>query len=171
LPVHPDIERVVGDFTALSWVARATEALSFEQRLREVARQQAQDLAQRPVSGLQVLRRVMLKDRRRQPRYPVVFTDGTAPLRLDSRQFALGPALSKTPQVYLDNLSSEDGERLHCSWDFAGGVYAPEMVRQMFDGYLRVLELLGSDPAAWQRNEFDEQIRAARDAAERIAEH
>ncbi|MDC8758420.1 SDR family NAD(P)-dependent oxidoreductase [Janthinobacterium fluminis] len=160
LPVHPDIERVVGDFTALSWSVRESNMIQFAIRLKQVARQHADDLAQRPVSGLQALRRVMLRDRQRPLRFPVVFTNQVTPLTLRDAQFVLGEALSKTPQVYLDNLSSEAGSRLLCSWDFAGDVYAPAMVREMFDGYLRLLELLGSDPLAWQRSDFGDVIRA-----------
>jgi non-ribosomal peptide synthetase component F len=164
LPVHPDIERVVGDFTTLSWVTRGAQVLSFEQRLQAVAREHAQDLAQRPVSGLQALRRVMLRERQRQLRFPVVFTNHITPLQLPGHRFTLGEAMSKTPQVYLDNLSSEAGERLRCSWDFAGGVYAPAMVQAMFEGYLRLLELLGSEPGAWQRSDFNDQIQAPQGA-------
>ena len=96
----------------------------------------------------------------RRLRFPVVFTNQIAPLSLPGSQFKLGEALSKTPQVFLDNLSSETGSHLFCSWDFAGGVYAQAMVREMFDGYLRLLELLGSDSAAWQRTDFSDVIRA-----------
>ena len=160
LPVHAEIERVVGDFTTLSWIIRSGNMVQLLTRLSQVARQHADDLAQRPVSGLQVLRCLTLRDRQRRLRFPVVFTNQIAPLSLPGSQFKLGEALSKTPQVFLDNLSSEAGSRLFCSWDFAGGVYAPAMVREMFDGYLRLLELLGSDPAAWQRTDFSNVIRA-----------
>ncbi|MHA6907989.1 SDR family NAD(P)-dependent oxidoreductase [Ralstonia pseudosolanacearum] len=159
LPVHGDIERVVGEFTALSWVTRDGQALSFAARLAHVAKQHAEDLAQRPVSGLQALRRVMLRERR-QLSYPVVFTNQIVRHTLPGEHFELGEALSRTAQVYLDNLSSEAGARLHCSWDFAGGVYAPPMVAEMFAGYLRVLAHLGSDARAWERCDFSELIRA-----------
>ncbi len=159
LPVHGDIERVVGEFTALSWVTRDGQTLSFAARLAHVAKQRAEDLAQRPVSGLQALRRVMLRERR-QLSYPVVFTNQIVRRTLPGGRFELGEALSRTAQVYLDNLSSEAGERLHCSWDFAGGVYAPAMVEEMFAGYLRVLAHLGSDEQAWERCDFSELIRA-----------
>ena len=161
LPVHPDIARVVGDFTALSWVTRGAETLTLAQRLAQVARQHADDLAQRPASGLQALRRVMLRDRQRRLAFPVVFTNHIAPLAPADAPFLPGAAQSRTPQVCLDNLSRESLAGLHCSWDFDGAVYAPAMIGQMFAGYLRLLDLLGSDPGAWQRTDFSDLIQAS----------
>lgn len=164
LAVHPDIGRVVGDFTTLSWVARTVQPMSLERRLEQVAQQRRQDLAQRPVSGLQALRRVMLRDRQRPLQYPVVFTDQVMSRELADGVFELGEGQSKTPQVWLDNLSGEAAGVLRCDWDFAAGEYAPAMIQEMFDGYLRVLELLGSDERAWLRSDFSDSIRARPDA-------
>jgi len=160
LAVHPDIEGVVGDFTTLSWVTRESQVLSFEARLARVAQQHAQDLARRPVSGLQALRRVMRRGGAQQLTFPVVFTNQITRRSLPGGEFTLGEALSRTAQVYLDNLSSEAGDSLHCNWDFAGGIYAPAMVEEMFAAYLRLLAYLGSDPAAWRRSDFSELIQA-----------
>ncbi|OMG71480.1 hypothetical protein BW685_20770 [Burkholderia ubonensis] len=124
----------------------------------------AEDLSHRPVSGLQALRRRMRRERGKREGYPVVFTNQITRHALPGTQFTLGEGQSRTPQVYLDNLSSEIGDRLECHWDVAGGVYAPEMVREMFDGYLRLLSLLSGDPDAWSRGGFDDVIRARRDA-------
>jgi polyketide synthase PksN len=160
LPVHPEIERVVGDFTTLSWIERTQAPQRFDERLADIAQQHASDLAQRPVSGLQALRRVMLRQRKRPLRYPVVFTNLITPLALPAGPFELGPAISKTPQVLLDNLSHEAAGVLHCAWDFAAGVYAPAMVQEMVDGYLRLLAELARDPHTWQRRDFDDIVRA-----------
>ncbi|MGP1681155.1 MAG: condensation domain-containing protein, partial [Giesbergeria sp.] len=163
LPVHPDIDRVVGDFTTLSWVSRDSRQLSFAERLSQVAQQHADDLAQRPVSGLQALRRT-LRQRAAPLAYPVVFTHQITPQALPGTLFSLGEALSQTPQVHLDSLSSESGSRLLCHWDFAAGVYAPAMVQEMFDGYLRLLQHLGGDAQSWQQTDFSDLVRARRSA-------
>jgi polyketide synthase PksN len=163
LPVHADIEQVVGDFTTLSWARRDNESLTFAERVSQVSSEHADDLSQRPVSGLQVLRRLMMRDRSKRQGYPVVFTNQITRHTLPGTQFTLGEGQSRTPQVHLDNLSSEAGERLECHWDFADGIYAPAMIREMFDGYLRLLSLLSRDPEAWSRADFADLIRARPD--------
>ncbi|MCX7293776.1 hypothetical protein, partial [Janthinobacterium sp.] len=89
------------------------------------------------------------------------FTNHIAPLAPADAPFLPGAAQSRTPQVCLDNLSRESLAGLHCSWDFDGAVYAPAMIGQMFAGYLRLLDLLGSDPGAWQRTDFSDLIQAS----------
>ncbi|MEJ2124648.1 MAG: condensation domain-containing protein, partial [Alphaproteobacteria bacterium] len=160
LPVHAEIGQVIGDFTALSWVTRQPDVMSFEQRLQQVCQQYTDDMAQRPVSGLQALRRVVLKNRQKPLSYPVVFTSQITQQNLPGKTFELGASISKTPQVYLDNISSETGPHLHCHWDFADSIYAEPMITEMFEGYMRLLELLANDKQAWQRLDFGDLIKA-----------
>ncbi|MET0335927.1 MAG: SDR family NAD(P)-dependent oxidoreductase [Rhizobacter sp.] len=150
LPLHEQIGQVVGDFTAMCWVPHDGDPMGMAERALEVHRELSGDLAQRPVSGLSVLRRVALRDRTRQLSFPVVFTDHTAPVAWPPGELSMGESISKTPQVWLDCMSLEHtGGELHCAWDYAAEVYPPAQVEAMFAGYLRLLERLATDEHAW----------------------
>ncbi|WP_316205873.1 condensation domain-containing protein [Bradyrhizobium sp. SZCCHNS1012] len=165
LPVHPQIDNIVGDFTALGWVTRSDETLPFIRRIEAIEQELINDLAQRPVSGVSVLRRVALKDSSRRLTFPVVFTNTDArSIDVPPTTFVFIEGASKTPHVYLDNVSIEIDGQLHCSWDCADGVYAPTMVQEMFDGYMRVLALLAREPDAWTRTDFTQVVNSHSDA-------
>lgn len=160
LAVHPQVDEVVGDFTALAWVARTNERLPFADRVLAVQRELASDLNQRPVSGLSVLRRIALKQANNALAFPAVFTDQLPVVELPGEDVRLGYALSKTPQVYLDNISIEEGNRLFCAWDYAADIYPAAMIQDMFAGYTRVLTLLCDDTTAWSSDDFSDVIHA-----------
>jgi acyl transferase domain-containing protein/non-ribosomal peptide synthetase component F/acyl carrier protein len=159
LACHADVNELVGDFTSLAWVGRTQDSLPFLERVQQVERELLADLAQRPVSGLSILRKLALRSRERRLGYPVVFTDQLPKIEVPAGDFALGHAMSKTPQVLLDNISFENGGVLECAWD-SSGVYDAGMVSLMFEGYLGILSQLGSGPGAWQALNFDEVIQA-----------
>lgn len=159
-PPVPGLELIVGDFTAMSWVAVDREPLSFETRTRAVETCIAEDLAQRPVSGLRVLRRVA-KQGGTRPRFPIVFTD----FDLNDRprlpvDFTLSASSSRTPQTHLDCITETNGERLWLRWDAAPGVFPEGLIEAMFGGYRRAIEHLRDDHHAWQETRFDRVIAA-----------
>ncbi len=155
LPVHPGVHEVVGDFTALAWVAHGGEPLGLRERVLDVEAQLRADLAQRPVSGLAALRRRARQQAGAAPRFPVVFT-GEMPgveLPADGR-WSLVLAQSKTPGVHLDNISAARDDGLHCAWDYVPSIYPKPMVETMFGAYLALLEALGADGAAWEKTDL-----------------
>ena len=169
LPLHPEIEAVVGDFTAMSWVANVEATESFEQKIRHVDAVVESDLAHRAVSGLSVLRRALLKHRPDAPAYPVVFTDPLPPLELTGAavQLRLGAGVSRTPGVLLDNVSAENAGGLDIRWDFEAGQLRDTMVQEMFEQYCGLLELLSAQTGSWHRPEFNHQIKLRLAAAAR----
>jgi acyl transferase domain-containing protein/non-ribosomal peptide synthetase component F/SAM-dependent methyltransferase len=161
LPLHPQIDQVVGDFTAMGWVSHTGQAMTFTERVMMTHQELSDDLMQRPVSGLSALRRATSVGRRGPRRsFPVVFTDhfmGGIPARPG---FETGHAESKTPQVHLDNLSVERDDGLHCAWDSDGVTYPLAMLKSMFRDYLNLLDLLCTQQDIWSRPSLDDVISA-----------
>lgn len=162
LPLHPDIDTVVGDFTAMSWLVIQNENETFSEKVRRNHGIVQKDLEHRAVSGLKALRKAVMRGGPgRKLSFPVVFTNMmTGAENSGAVHFRCIEALSRTPQVCLDNISVEQAGELHFHWDVARGVYPGGMIEEMFSGYTRALEKLANDVAAWQNRTFDEVIEA-----------
>jgi len=162
LPLHEDIEQLVGDFTAMAWLAVEHQGGSFADKVQRNHRLVQQDLAHRAVSGLKALRKQALKRRNSGPlSFPVVFTDLEPDADYDLPDgFRLRKTLSQTAQVELDNISSDYGERLGLHWDVAQGRYPDGLVQDMFAAYQRLLAQLACDPESWRQTDFSYLLNA-----------
>ena len=172
LPLHPGINDIAGDFTAMSWVVIERTivdkpAPSFEKKVRHYHRIVQQDLSHRAVSGLRALRTVVAKNRSaidKKPSmltFPIVFTDLSTPIELNlPKGVRRTKSLSQTPQVDLDNISTEQNEQLHLHWDVAKGRFPDGMIQEIFAAYQRVLEYLAEVPYSWKETNFDHLINA-----------
>ncbi|MGW3210370.1 amino acid adenylation domain-containing protein [Streptomyces sp. NPDC001135] len=151
--VHPDIDRIVGDFT--STVLLECDLGGAPNLGTAAGRLQArllQDLAHARFSGVEVQRELARRGDPAQARMPVVFTallreeDGLG--GLEGILFETGHALSQTPQVYLDNQVVARGGDLVVSWDAVEDVFPGGVLDAMFAAYLELLERAaeGEDP-------------------------
>ena len=61
-----------------------------------------------------------------------------------------GTSMSATPHTWLDNISSDHPDGLHCAWDFRADVYGTDLVRAMFESYGTLLQALANDPQSWE---------------------
>ncbi|HVR06986.1 MAG TPA: acyltransferase domain-containing protein, partial [Thermoanaerobaculia bacterium] len=116
LPLHPEVDRIVGDFTSLTLLEiDAAAATAFVDRARRIQERLWDDLDHRYVSGVRVLRELGRRHRPQAAAAPVVFT---SLLTLGRREAAgeAGPGalsldgsfgVSQTPQVWLDHQVSE----------------------------------------------------------------
>jgi amino acid adenylation domain-containing protein len=160
LPLHPQVEQVVGDFTSLTLLAAEDPgAASFEVQARTLQAQLWRDLDARLVNGVQLLRelsRGAAPDRRTL--MPVVFTstlnlDASRPQ--DAAEDALTSAgefvygITQTPQVWLDHQVAEIAGALVFNWDAIDEIFPPGLVDAMFAAYCRLLERLADEPASW----------------------
>ncbi|KJV07891.1 condensation domain-containing protein [Methylocucumis oryzae] len=138
LPVHPDINHIVGDFTRLAWLpVNPQQTLSFTEHVLAVHAELQRDFAEAPASGLSVLRKQALKPaQRRSLKFPIVFTDLVP--EHESKlpaEFSLTKTLSRTAHVDIDNISTDHGDTLGLHWDVAEAVYAVADVELMFKEY------------------------------------
>ncbi|WP_412517250.1 amino acid adenylation domain-containing protein [Actinomadura madurae] len=156
--VHPDIERVVGDFSSLILLAYRPGPGTWLDLARETQEQLARDIEHRAVSAVEVQRRLARRVGVGAAVAPVVFTstlgaggglfDGAGG---DFPAFVGGG--SQTPQVWLDHQVVEQHGDLLLSWDVVEKLFPDGLIGDMFAAYLALLDLL-ADPAtadAWKR--------------------
>ncbi|MFF5173723.1 amino acid adenylation domain-containing protein [Micromonospora sp. NPDC000089] len=160
LPLHPEIDTVIGDFTAVTLlevdVAPDDGLAGLAERIQ---RQLWQDLEHRYFSGVEVLREVSRQRGVRPGTFaPVVFASGREQGRdPEGAQGALGAAwlgettyvVSQTPQVQFDHQVYEDCGALAFNWDVVEGLFPPGLVDEMFEAYCALLTRLADDADAW----------------------
>ncbi len=158
LPLHPQVDQLVGDFTSLTLLAvERHSGEPFVEGARRLQQRLWDDLDHRLVSGVRVLRE--LSRLRREPRtiMPVVFT---STLTQASRETAAqagsglrtegGFAISQTPQVWLDHQVTEQGGALVWSWDAVEELFPAGLLDAMLGAYTRLLERLAADENSWR---------------------
>jgi len=156
-PVHPDVNRVVGDFTSLILLAvDNTPTDTFEARAKRLQRQLWRDLDHRYVNGVTVLRELArLRGGGGSAQMPVVFT---STLGLDAGAGGAAPigdvvySITQTSQVWLDHKVSERGGVLHFEWDAIEELFPAGMLDDMFDAYHDLLVRLAAEDAAWRES-------------------
>jgi amino acid adenylation domain-containing protein/FkbM family methyltransferase len=172
LPLHPEVDRLVGDFTSvvlLEISPPAAAAEPFAERAGRWQRQLWSDLDHRYVSGVEVVRQVA----RERGGFagvvaPVVFTstlglgsgagDGAAaseradPIERAAPVDAPGEmvfSITQTPQVLLDHQVMEHHGALLFNWDAVDALFPPGLLDDVFTSYRRLLERLTEGEEAW----------------------
>ncbi len=154
LPLHPDIDRVIGDFTTLSLleVAEPGDA-PFGERAAALQQQLWADLDHRQFSGVQVLRELNRLHRTSGAlQMPIVLTSG---LGLDAGR-GFEPfgrtvyGVSQSPQVWLDHVVMEVDGGLTFSWNAVDELFPPGMLDDMFAAYCALLDRLARDAQVWE---------------------
>ena len=159
LPMHPQVEGLIGDFTSTTLLEIDFSANhTFLAMAKKLSGQLWNDLDHRSVSGVQVLRGL---GRDQQVRMsggaPVVFT---STLGFDNQKtspcFIAGEgeqvyAITQTPQVWLDHMVSVRNGELVYFWDAVDELFPEGMVDDMFQAYASQLRCLAQDETAWLR--------------------
>ncbi len=143
-PSHSDIDKVVGDFSSLSWLAvnpAKIGVMSYIEKLEHYSQQLAEDKRHQSVSGLHALRRMALQ-KGQHLSFPVVYTcllkeQGNFPPTVQ-----LGTGLTQTPQVALDVIPVERGTRLDIHWDYVKDLFPLDQVEALHSLYCQTLENL-----------------------------
>jgi amino acid adenylation domain-containing protein len=155
LPLHPQVNDLVGDFTSLTLLeVNNSKPENFVTRAQKLQQQLWQDLDFGYVSGLQVQRELS----RRRESYqlmPVVFTStlGLESLGKDASMLnQLGEVvygISQTPQVALDHQVTEQNGALVFNWDTVEELFPEGLLDDMFQVYCDLLQQLASTRSAW----------------------
>jgi amino acid adenylation domain-containing protein len=147
LPLHPQVDSIVGDFTSSSLLEmRVPPGEDFDTRVRRVQKQLWADIDHRYVTGVEVLREIARRHSAAMT-MPVVFTSMlgvTVPM--SGRSSLLGTeayGITQTTQVSLDHLAyDEDQGALRYCWDAVEELFPEGMLDAMFEAYGRRLEEL-----------------------------
>ncbi|HLX44911.1 MAG TPA: amino acid adenylation domain-containing protein, partial [Bryobacteraceae bacterium] len=167
LPLHPQANDIIGDFTSVSLLEiDNSDAAPFARRVLRQQQQLWRDLDHRHFSGIQVMRELRrLQGVGPKAIMPVVFT---SLLNLDDQgegttwSYRIGkPAftITQTPQVYLDFIVQEDKGSLILNWDAVDELFADGMLDDMFDSFQRLLRELANTDATWDSSFADTSRR------------
>ncbi|HEY3581914.1 MAG TPA: condensation domain-containing protein, partial [Pyrinomonadaceae bacterium] len=164
LPLHEQVNDIVGDFTSLTLLAvDNSETTSFETRARQIQAQLWADMDHRYMSGVRVLREVArAHGGQTGAAMPVVFTSmlSLTSGAQDAEKAAAGWSLnwlgqhvygiSQTPQVWLDHQAFEHEGKLGFNWDAVEELFPESLLTDMFDAYFRLLQSLAVSEDEWQ---------------------
>ncbi|WP_440085824.1 amino acid adenylation domain-containing protein [Streptosporangium sp. LJ11] len=150
--VHPDINRVLGDFTSLLLVAYEPAAgETWLDGARRLQRQVVRDLEHSDVSAIWVMRELARRTGSAEVSMPVVFTStlgvtGDGDLWDADSQIFAEPVwgVSQTPQVWLDHQVMEIGGGLFFNWDAVEELFPPGVLDAMFGAFAGMLEWLSA---------------------------
>ncbi len=167
LPLHSQVDQVVGDFTSLTLLAvDGSVPGPFEARARRVQAQLWEDLDHRYVSGVRVIRELSrLQGGMARAAMPVVFTSTLSlAAQRDAEVAAAGAGgdglgeggfeISQTPQVWIDHQVTELGGVLAYNWDVVEGLFPEGFIEGMFAAYRDLIELLAGEEGAWSNTSF-----------------
>ncbi|MFR9752288.1 amino acid adenylation domain-containing protein [Nocardia sp. 004] len=153
-PVHPDIDRVIGDFTSsIMLEVDVTENMSVADRARALQRSMHDSGAHSSYAGLEVLRD--LGRYRGEPILaPVVYTSALnlGELFADTVTETFGEPvwiISQGPQVLLDAQVTEVRGGLLLNWDVRESAFPDGMVDAMFAQYTAAIGRLAESGAGW----------------------
>jgi pyochelin synthetase len=158
LPVDPQVNEIIGEFTSMILLAIDNSvASSFQDRALRIQQQFWNDLDHRHFHGLSVLRELSrMQGCVGLAIMPVVFTcdlvhDFVASEREQSA-FLTGEVvygISQTPQVSLDHQAFEQAGALIINWDAVEELFPEGMLSEMSDAEARLLYRLADEPEAW----------------------
>jgi len=157
LPLHPDVDEIIGDFTSLVLLEVHVEGgMSFTDKARALQAQLWQDIDHSVVSGVRVLRELSQAHGVQQTAMPIVFNSTLSEAAPELAEFNLADALNaqpmhsitQTPQVWLDHTLLELEGRLLFNWDSIDELFPAGMIEDMFVAYNTLLDCL-LEPAAW----------------------
>ena len=142
MPVHEQINSVVGDFTSLIPLeVNAKSEKSLQTLFKEIQKQLFKDIEYKEVSGVRVLRE--LRSLGEEHIMPVVFTSTLGLKGLDTSWLGQQVySISQTPQVWLDNQVSEVNGDLVINWDCIDALFEEGMLDDMFEAYTGLIESL-----------------------------
>ena len=164
LPMHPQVNEVIGDFTSLTLLeVNYSEVEPFIKRVRANQVQLLKDMDHRYYSGVRVTRDLIAKYKDpARAIIPVIFTsllnqveatwedpDNAFTSNIGNRNDDRY-SISQTPQVWLDHQVIEKGGELHFNWDVVEELFPQGMIDEMFDAYCKLLHLLAESDEAWE---------------------
>ncbi|KAA0111463.1 non-ribosomal peptide synthetase [Mycolicibacterium sp. P1-5] len=176
-PLHPDVEKVVGDFTSsLLLDVDLADARTPTQRARTLQHTMHEAAAHASYPGLSVLRDIS-RHRGTQVLAPVVFTSALGLGELFSTdvttQFGRPEwIISQGPQVLLDAQVTEFNGGILLNWDVRESAFRPGVIDAMFAHHIDEVQRLARDDDAWdspRRPLLPAAQRAVRDAVNTTA--
>ncbi|RAX03729.1 MULTISPECIES: non-ribosomal peptide synthetase [unclassified Photorhabdus] len=163
LPLHPQVNQIIGDFTVLSLFAYQNRTdISICQQLEQVHGALLQDIEHNLFDGVDVQR--MLKQQRELSANtviaPVMLTSvlgmnskaSMFELPLDESYQGMQYSISQTSQVWLNHKAYETDEGFVAEWDYVEQLFAADTIKAMHDSYCQLIRLVAERD--WQQVAF-----------------
>ncbi len=156
LPLHPQVNDLLGDFTSVTLLAVDNSASeSFCDRAIRLQKQLWQDLEHRYFSGVRVTRELSRRKGTAPSAMPVIFTStlGFGSLGQETRTFShfgeLVYGISQASQAWMDIQVWEEKGTLTFNWDVVEELFPEGLIEDMFEAYCHFLKQLASSESAW----------------------
>ncbi|CVI64915.1 Phenyloxazoline synthase MbtB [Clostridiales bacterium CHKCI001] len=154
VPLHPQVNELVGDFTTLTLLEiKNDKEDTFLKRARSVQHQLMQDLEHIQYSAVEFQRELKhIKGVSNSSFMPVVFTSGLGISKWSNGEWIGTPIynVSQTPQVWLDHQVVEHDGGLGLFWDSVDELFYPGMLDEMFQAYVDLLRRLVEIPKLFE---------------------
>lgn len=163
MPVHPEINEVVGDFTSLTLLEidmKTGMTDSFTERCKKIQKQLLADLEHPLFCGVSVQRELGKYYQSQQGvMMPVVFTSslGLQSNGKDHKNWFENRiySSSETPQVWLDHQVTEEQGDLVLIWDYVKELFPERMIWEMFHAYVKLIESLCEHLENWEKPDIE----------------
>ncbi|WP_299496870.1 non-ribosomal peptide synthetase [uncultured Shewanella sp.] len=149
LPIHSQINDIVGETTALELFAWSRRSSNILEALSETNRQLWEDIEHNLFDGVDLQR--MLREQYGLPAErliaPCVLTSMLGESRTTHGQILPGMtgihfSITQTPQVIIDNKALEENGQLVAEWDYPEQLFSRDLIEEMHSDYCEILELL-----------------------------
>lgn len=155
-PVHPDIEKVVGDFTTIALITiDHTKKNSFAKGAKKTNMELFDTLDHGLYSGVEVLRELARRNKGNKVLMPIVFTSAIGLLGKNSQLIGRfeKQGISQTPQVFIDCQVMDGNFGLQANWDYREGLFPEGMIDDMFQAFENLLQALSETEKNWEATE------------------
>ncbi|MFN8578548.1 MAG: amino acid adenylation domain-containing protein [Candidatus Sericytochromatia bacterium] len=160
LPLHSQVKDIVGDFTSLNLLEVNINNESFESICLKIQEQLWQDIDNKYIGGIWVLRELAKLRGLENSLMPIVFTSLLSQEEIikDYNNFNnplfdnIVYSITQTPQVWLDHQVSEVKGDLIFNWDYLEQVFPENLIKNIFNTYCLVLNYLSLDDELWNKN-------------------
>ena len=153
MPLHPQVNNIVGDFTASSLLTvDARIGRTFEDMAKKTNSQLFEDLDHRLFNGVQVLRELQ-KIHGNNTIMPYVFTSAIGLLTNEQsclKGKMMNTGISQTPQVFMDCQVMDTIEGLNINIDSREGIFREGVLDDFKDTFYNLLCLLSEDGKVWK---------------------
>jgi len=161
LPLHPQVEEIVGDFTSLIPLeVNYSPSISFRERAIRWQQQLWQDLEHRYFSGVRVQREMAKRHGSANVAMPIVFTSLLGLSKSNSAQATweafgkLTYSLNPTAQVWLNNQVWEEAGALVVSWDALDALFPVGLLDDLFATYNHLLKELADSESLGNQSQL-----------------
>lgn len=142
--VHPEIGRIVGDFTDVFLIACGYERnTTFKERTAAVQANLIEALEHNNFSGVEVIREIR-RVRGGNNIYPFVFTSTIGINNLEDDRTNISYRASRTSQVFIDCQVGEKDGGLEVCWDVRKSPFTGSTIDDLFAAFLDVLGKLSA---------------------------